>query len=112
MKTFAYLSAPDVDTALQAITSEPRAKFLAGGTNLVDLMREGIERPETVVDITRLPLDTIEELADGGVRIGAVVRNSRLAAHPLIRTRYPVLSQALLHGASGQLRNMARWGAT
>ena len=110
MKTFAYLSALDVDTALRAITSEPRAKFLAGGTNLVDLMREGIERPETVVDITRLPLDTIEELADGGLRIGAMVRNSRLAAHPLIRTRYPVLSQALLHGASGQLRNMATVG--
>ena len=110
MKTFAYLSALDVDTALRAITSEPRAKFLAGGTNLVDLMREGIERPETVVDITRLPLDTIEELAHGGLRIGAMVRNSRLAAHPLIRTRYPVLSQALLHGASGQLRNMATVG--
>ena len=110
MKTFAYLSAPDVDAALQAITSEPRAKFLGGGTNLVDLMREGIEPPDTVIDITRLPLDGIEELADGGLRIGALVRNSRLAAHPLIRTRYPMLSQAILHGASGQLRNMATVG--
>jgi xanthine dehydrogenase YagS FAD-binding subunit len=110
MKTFAYLSAPDVDTALQSIASEPRAKFLAGGTNLVDLMREGIEQPDTVIDISRLPLDGIEELADGRLRIGALVRNSRLAADPLIRARYPVLSQAILHGASGQLRNMATVG--
>jgi xanthine dehydrogenase YagS FAD-binding subunit len=110
MRTFAYLSAPDVDTALQSIASEPGAKFLAGGTNLVDLMREGIERPETVIDISRLPLDGIEELADGRLRIGALVRNSRLAADPLIRARYPVLSQAILHGASGQLRNMATVG--
>jgi xanthine dehydrogenase YagS FAD-binding subunit len=110
MKDFAYVSAPDVDTALRAITSEPRAKFLGGGTNLVDLMREGIERPDTVIDITRLPLDGIEELADGRLRIGALLRNSRLAAHPLIRSRYPMLSQAILHGASGQLRNMATVG--
>jgi xanthine dehydrogenase YagS FAD-binding subunit len=110
MKSFAYLRATDVDTAMQAITSEPQAKFLGGGTNLVDLMREGIEQPGTVIDITRLPLDGIEELADGGVRIGALVRNSSLAAHPLIRTRYPMLSQAILHGASGQLRNMATVG--
>ena len=110
MKTFAYVRAADVDTALQSITSEPRAKFLAGGTNLVDLMREGIERPETVIDISRLPLDEIEELADGRLRIGALMRNSRLAAHPLIRTRYPMLSQAILDGASGQLRNMATVG--
>jgi xanthine dehydrogenase YagS FAD-binding subunit len=110
MRTFAYLSAPDVDTALRSIVSEPGAKFLAGGTNLVDLMREGIERPETVIDISRLPLDGIEELADGRLRIGALVRNSRLAADPLIRARYPVLSQAILHGASGQLRNMATVG--
>jgi xanthine dehydrogenase YagS FAD-binding subunit len=110
VKTFAYLSAADVDEALQAIASEPRAKFVAGGTNLVDLMREEIERPETVIDITRLALDEIEELPDGRLRIGALVRNSRLAAHPLIRTRYPMLSQAILHGASGQLRNMATVG--
>ena len=95
---------------MQAIISEPQAKFLGGGTNLVDLMREGIEQPDTVIDITRLPLDAIDELADGGVRIGAMVRNSSLAEHPLIRTRYPMLSQAILHGASGQLRNMATVG--
>jgi xanthine dehydrogenase YagS FAD-binding subunit len=110
VKTFAYLSAADVDEALQSIASEPRAKFVAGGTNLVDLMREGIERPETVIDITRLALDEIEELPDGRLRIGALVRNSRLAAHPIIRARYPMLSQAILHGASGQLRNMATVG--
>ena len=110
MKSFAYLRATDVDTAVQAITSEPQAKFLGGGTNLVDLMREGIEQPGTVIDITRLPLDGIEEVADGGVRIGALVRNSSLAASPLIRARYPMLSQAILHGASGQLRNMATVG--
>jgi hypothetical protein len=86
MKTFAYVSAPDVDTALQSIASEPGAKFLAGGTNLVDLMRKGIEGPETVIDITRLPLAGIEELADGRLRIWALVRNSRLAADPLIRS--------------------------
>ena len=110
MKTFAYVRAADTDTALQSITREPHAKFLAGGTNLVDLMREGIERPDTVIDITRLALDGIEELDDGRLRIGALVRNSRLAAHPLIRARYPMLAQAILHGASGQLRNMATVG--
>jgi xanthine dehydrogenase YagS FAD-binding subunit len=110
MKPFAYVTAPDVDAALQAITTEPGARFLGGGTNLVDLMREGIERPETLIDITRLPLDAVEELADGRLRIGALVRNSHLAAHPLVRSRYPMLSQAILHGASGQLRNMATVG--
>lgn len=108
MKAFDYVSAPDVPTALDAI--RPGAKFLGGGTNLVDLMREGIEAPDTVIDISRLPLTDIEERADGSVRIGALVRNSDLAAHPLIRTRYPVLAQAVLMGASGQLRNMATVG--
>ena len=110
MKTFSYLRPLDVDTALRAITAQPDAKFLGGGTNLVDLMREGIEQPETVIDITRLPLSAVEELPDGGLRIGALVRNSHLAAHPMIRTRYPVLAQAILLGASGQLRNMATVG--
>lgn len=110
MRSFAYTSAPDVDTALLAITAEPHARFLGGGTNLVDLMREGIEQPDTVIDITRLPLADIEELPGGGLRIGALVRNSHLAANPLVRTRWPMLSQAILHGASGQLRNMATVG--
>ncbi|TKG62037.1 FAD binding domain-containing protein [Prauserella endophytica] len=110
MRTFSYVSAPDVETALRAVAGEPNAKFLGGGTNLVDLMRENIERPDVVVDISRLPLTEVEELPGGGVRIGALVRNSALAAHPLIRTRYPVLSQAILCGASAQLRNMATVG--
>lgn len=110
MKSFSYVSAPDTGTALHAITGSEGVKFLAGGTNLVDLMREGIEEPATVVDITRLPLTGIEELADGSLRVGALVTNSRLAADPLIRTRYPVLAQAILLGASAQLRNMATVG--
>ncbi|NGO42057.1 FAD binding domain-containing protein [Streptomyces ureilyticus] len=110
MKSFSYVSAPDTGTALRTIASNEDVKFLAGGTNLVDLMREGIEQPSTVVDITRLPLTGIEELPGGGIRVGALVTNSRLAADPLIRTRYPVLAQAILHGASAQLRNMATVG--
>jgi xanthine dehydrogenase YagS FAD-binding subunit len=110
MRSFAYVSATDVRTAVEAIATEPNAKFLGGGTNLVDLMRENIEQPDTVVDITRLPLTGIDLQPDGGVRIGALVRNSHLAAHPVIRSRYPVLSQAILHGASAQLRNMATVG--
>ena len=110
MRPFTYLRVLDVATAVDAIATHPRARFLGGGTNLVDLMRENIERPDMVVDISRLPLIDVDELPNGGVRIGALVRNSHLAAHPLIRTRYPVLSQALLTGASGQLRNMATVG--
>ncbi|GGP08357.1 xanthine dehydrogenase family protein subunit M [Nonomuraea glycinis] len=110
MRSFAYVSAPDVASAITAIGASPNAKFIGGGTNLVDLMREDIETPDTVIDITRLPLTGIEELPGGGVRIGALVRNSHLAADRLIRTRYPMLSQALLSGASGQLRNMATVG--
>src|SRR5918992_4441072 len=109
MRPFAYVKPVDVEAALLAAT-KPGAKFLGGGTNLVDLMREGIERPDTVVDLTGLPLDTVEDLPDGGLRIGALVRNSALAADRRVRARYPVLSQALLSGASGQLRNMATVG--
>lgn len=99
---------PDsVDTALHAMGADASAMFLGGGTNLVDLMREDIEHPDTLIDITRLPLGTIEELPDGGLRIGATVRNSHMAGHLLVRERYPVLSQAVLMGASAQLRNMA-----
>jgi xanthine dehydrogenase YagS FAD-binding subunit len=110
MKSFAYLSAPDVETAVRAISTEPNAKFLGGGTNLVDLMREEVEAPDTIIDITRLPLTDVVELPDGGIRIGALVRNSHLAANQLIRSRYPLLSQAILTGASAQLRNMATVG--
>jgi xanthine dehydrogenase YagS FAD-binding subunit len=110
MRPFAYVSAPDVETATRAIAEEPDAKFIGGGTNLVDLMRADVERPATVVDISALPLTGVDELPDGGLRIGALVRNSHLAAHRMVRTRYPVLAQALLSGASGQLRNMATVG--
>jgi xanthine dehydrogenase YagS FAD-binding subunit len=114
MRPFAYVSAPDVDTAVRAIAEQPGAKLLGGGTNLVDLMRQDVERPTTLVDISTVPLTGVDELPgrDGhhGLRIGALVRNSHLAAHPLVRTRYPVLAQALLSGASGQLRNMATVG--
>jgi xanthine dehydrogenase YagS FAD-binding subunit len=110
VRPFAYLSAPDVATAVRAIADEPGAKLLGGGTNLVDLMRQDVERPPTVVDISRVPLTGVDELPDGGLRIGALVRNSHLAAHPAVRSRFPVLAQALLSGASGQLRNMATVG--
>jgi xanthine dehydrogenase YagS FAD-binding subunit len=109
MRPFAYVKPSDVDAAILA-AGEPGAKFLGGGTNLVDLMREGIETPDTIVDLSGLPLDTIEALPDGGLRIGTLVRNSTLAADPRVRAGYRVLSQALLSGASGQLRNMATVG--
>lgn len=107
MNPFAYERASDAARAVAIVAADPGAMFLGGGTNLVDHMRLGVAAPERLIDITRLPFDRVEETPDGGVRIGANVRNSDLAAHPLIRARYPVLSQALLSGASGQLRNMA-----
>jgi xanthine dehydrogenase YagS FAD-binding subunit len=110
MKPLTYTRPTDVQEALQTIAATENVKFLAGGTNLVDLMRADIEHPDKVVDVTGLPLTDITERQDGGVRIGALARNSHLAAHPLIRTRYPVLTQAILAGASGQLRNMATVG--
>ena len=87
-----------------------RAKFIAGGTNLIDLMKMDVERPTRLIDISRLPLDQVEETASGGLRIGALVPNSDLAYHPLVEQRYPVLSSAILAGASPQLRNMASTG--
>ena len=110
MKNFSYASADDPQSALNLISQHAGAKFLGGGTNLLDLMRENIEQPDALVDITRLPLAEIEELPDGGLRIGALVRNSHLAGNNLVRERYPLLSQAILMGASGQLRNMATTG--
>ncbi|MGW7018320.1 FAD binding domain-containing protein [Streptomyces decoyicus] len=110
MKPFGYLQVASVEEALRAVAGQPGARFLGGGTNLVDLMKLGVERPELLVDVTRLPLDGIEELPDGGLRIGAMVRNSDLAAAAPVRDRYPVVSQALLAGASGQLRNTATTG--
>jgi xanthine dehydrogenase YagS FAD-binding subunit len=108
MRPFDYTRAMTVQEAVAGI-AKPETKFLGGGTNLIDLMRMGTENPARLVDINRLPLTAIEEHS-GGVRIGAMVRNSVAAEHPLIRNRYPVLSQALLAGASPQLRNMATTG--
>ncbi|HTD37809.1 MAG TPA: xanthine dehydrogenase family protein subunit M [Candidatus Limnocylindrales bacterium] len=110
MTPFRYERAPDAGTAVATLAAAPRAAFLGGGTNLVDLMKLGVATPELLVDVARLPYGTIDVLADGSVRIGAAVKNSVLAADRTIRTRYPVLSQALLSGASGQLRNLATTG--
>ncbi|HEY2614186.1 MAG TPA: xanthine dehydrogenase family protein subunit M [Chthoniobacterales bacterium] len=110
MNPFAYSRAADSQQALSGI-AKPQAKFLGGGTNLIDLMKMGVETPAQLIDITRLPLAAVEELPAGkGVRIGALARNSDVADHPLIQERYPVLSQAFLAGASPQLRNMATVG--
>ncbi|HEX3844502.1 MAG TPA: xanthine dehydrogenase family protein subunit M [Steroidobacteraceae bacterium] len=110
MTPFDYERATDASSAVARVSARPNAVFLGGGTNLVDHMRLGVARPELLVDVTRLPFSRIEPLPGGGIRIGAGVRNSDLAADETIRSRYPVLSQALLAGASGQLRNLATTG--
>ncbi len=107
MNPFTYARAKDAPDAIGAVAGKPDAKFLGGGTNLIDLMKMGVETPSQLIDINRLPLAQIEELPDGGLRLGALSRNSEVAEHPLVMQRYPVLSQALLAGASPQLRNMA-----
>ncbi|MGW0997793.1 FAD binding domain-containing protein [Streptomyces sp. NPDC002523] len=107
MREFAYDKAPDVTTALTLHGGDPDARYLAGGTNLTDLMKTGVERPAHLVDIRQLPLNQIESAPDGSLRIGATVTNSDLAAHPEVRRRYPALAQSLLSGASGQIRNAA-----
>jgi xanthine dehydrogenase YagS FAD-binding subunit len=107
VRALAYERATDARTAQRAVAGEPDTMFLAGGTNLVDLMKLGVARPDRLIDITGLELGAIEHRGDGSVRIGATVRNSALAADPGIRARFPALSQALLSGASGQLRNLA-----
>src|SRR5947207_2636717 len=111
MNPFTYSRATDANQAVAAVSRKPQTKFLGGGTNLIDLMKMGVETPNQLIDINRLPLAQIEELPGGnGIRIGALARNSDVAEHELIRTRYPVLSEALLSGASPQLRNMATVG--
>lgn len=110
MRPFEYERATDPGHAVAVVADRPGAVFLAGGTNLVDHLKLGVATPEAIVDIGRLELDALEDLDDGGVRIGAMVRNSDLAAHARIRRDYPVLSRALLSGASGQLRNAATTG--
>jgi xanthine dehydrogenase YagS FAD-binding subunit len=109
MKAFTYERAADSGAAIAAV-SRAGAKFISGGTNLLDLMKLEIEQPTHLVDISRLPLRDIEELPDGGLRIGAQASNSDVAADRLVRTHYPVLSEALVSGASGQLRNKASVG--
>src|SRR5438270_284028 len=111
MNPFAYSRAADAEQAVAGISGQTNSKLLGGGTNLIDLMKMGVETPSQLVDINRLPLTQIEELPNGkGVRVGALVRNSDMAEHPLIAARYPVLSQAVLAGASPQLRNLATTG--
>ncbi len=117
MRAFAYTPAADLAAALSAIGpgalplgTSHSARFIAGGTNLIDLMKEDVMQPSRLVDITRLPLATIEETAQGGLRLGALARNADTAKHPLVRERYPLLSAAILAGASPQLRNMATNG--
>lgn len=117
MKTFDYQRANSVDDAIKIATlaeghmaEAQRPFFIAGGTNLLDLMKLEIEQPTQLIDISRLPLNTIEATPEGGLKIGAMVSNSELAAHPVIRQDYAVLARALLSGASPQLRNKASTG--
>lgn len=107
MNPFRYEHPADPHAAVALLAEHPNAMFLGGGTNLVDHMRLGVAQPDLLVDVSHLPFDRVEPLPDGGVRIGAAVRNSDLAGDRVIRSRYPLLAQALLAGASGQLRNLA-----
>ncbi|MET0519870.1 MAG: FAD binding domain-containing protein, partial [Burkholderiaceae bacterium] len=107
MKPFSYERAASAADAVRAAAATPGARFIAGGTNLLDLMKLQIEAPPHLIDVNGLGLDTIEPAADGGLRIGALVRNTELAADARVRRDYGVLSRALLAGASGQLRNRA-----
>jgi len=110
VREFAYQRAAQVRDALTAVAGDAGARYLGGGTNLVDLMKCGVEEPTRLVDVRRLPLDGVRETPDGGLVIGATTTNSDTAAHPEVRRRFPALTQAVLAGASGQLRNMATVG--
>jgi xanthine dehydrogenase YagS FAD-binding subunit len=108
VRPFTYAAPADPAAAVAALRdAPPGSRFLGGGTNLVDLMKLDVERPPALVDVTRLPLRDVEEREDGGLRVGAAVRNTDLAVHPALRARFPLVSEALLQGASGQLRNAA-----
>jgi len=109
MRPFRFSRTEDPAAAVKAVSANPHAKFLAGGTNILDLMKEDVERPTELIDLTRLDLTAIRE-ANGGISIGALAKNSDTANHPLIRKNYPLLTQAILAGASAQLRNMATNG--
>lgn len=110
MREFAYRRATRVRDALTLVAEQPGTRFLAGGTNLVDLMKNGVETPDRLVDVRQLPLSGIRDAPDGGLIIGATATNSDAAADPEVRRRYPAVTQAILAGASGQLRNMATVG--
>ena len=110
MKPFSYERASDASSAVAMLAEAPGSMFLGGGTNLVDLMKLGVAQPQVLIDVSHLPYNRVELLSDGSMRIGAAVRNSDLAADRTIRSRYPMLAQALLAGASGQLRNLATTG--
>lgn len=107
MKPFTYAKASTADSAIALISQHANGRFLGGGTNLVDLMRENIEQPDALIDVTGLPTNSIDELPDGGLSIGAAVTNTAVANHRAVRERYPLLAQAIVFGASGQIRNMA-----
>ena len=110
MKTFTYERAASAAAAAQTAASVPGSRFLGGGTNLLDLMKLEIETPTHLIDVSRLPLSAIEDTADGGLKIGAMATNAAVASDHRVRDRYPILAQAILSGASGQLRNKATVG--
>jgi xanthine dehydrogenase YagS FAD-binding subunit len=110
MNRFSYLRASSVDEAVREAAADPAARFIAGGTNLIDLMKYNVEQPARLIDITHLPLNQIEETDAGGLRIGALVTNDEAAYDPRVQDRYPLLSSAILAGASPQLRNSATTG--
>src|SRR3954469_24061555 len=107
MINFDYVRAAGPDEAVREIARDSAARFIAGGTNIIDLMKENVARPTRLVDITRLSLNRIENIPDGGLRLGALCTNADTAYHPEVQRRYPLVSKAILAGASAQLRNMA-----
>src|SRR2546429_5651062 len=109
MINFDYIRPSSQSSAIDALSKNPNAQFIAGGTNLVDLMKRGVTAPEKLIDINRLPLNSIEQTSNG-LRIGALALNSEVAEHDLVITKYPLLSLALKAGASPQIRNMATVG--
>lgn len=110
MINFEYARVGNIAEAVRMIAAQAGARFIAGGTNLIDLMKQDVEQPTRLIDISRLPLNSVKEVSGGGVSIGALVPNSDLADHPTIVQRYPLLASAILAGASAQLRNMASTG--
>src|SRR3954466_10324951 len=110
MINFQYTRASDIADAVRWVAQDRGAKFIAGGTNLIDLIKEHVERPARLPDTPRLPLNTVEETPSGGLKIGALVPNTDLAYHPIVESRYPLLGNAIMSGASQQLRNLASTG--